>query len=76
MEFNLRVLISECSDYKTVVPVGGCGNVLKSLNLTAHLREARVPERTCLHPEQRACLRGFGSIYTYILVISVYVTCF
>lgn len=45
VELNLLVLMSECSDYKPVVPVGGCDNVLKSLNLAAHthLRETRVP---------------------------------
>lgn len=77
VELNLLVLMSECSDYKPVVPVGGCDNVLKSLNLTAHthLRETLVPGLTCLHPELRVCLRGFGCIYTYILVISVYLMC-
>lgn len=77
VELNLLVLMSECSDYKPVVPVGGCDNVLKSLNLTAHthLRETRLPQRTCLHPELRVCLRGLGCIYTNILVTSVYVTC-
>lgn len=55
MELNLLVLMSECCDYKPVVPVGGCDNVLKSLNLAAHthLRERRVPEQTCLGEELR-----------------------
>lgn len=45
VELNLLVLMSESSDYKPVVPVGGCDNVLKSLKLTAHthLRETRLP---------------------------------
>lgn len=52
VELNLLVLMSESSDYKPVVPVGGCDNVLKSLNLAAHthLRETRLPGQTCLHP--------------------------
>lgn len=47
------LFLCQCSDYKPVVPVGGCDNVLKSLNLAAHphLRETRVPELMCLHPE-------------------------
>lgn len=74
VELNLLVLMS---DYKPVVPVGGCDNVLKSLNLTAHthLRETRLPKRTCLYPQLRVCLRGLGCIYTNILVTSVYATC-
>lgn len=35
---NLLLLrgMLECSDHKPVVPVGGCDNVLKSLNPVAH----------------------------------------
>lgn len=29
-------VMSQCSDYKPVVPVAGCDNVLKSLNPVAH----------------------------------------